>query len=43
MHALGSCLFNNVSFLSLLTLTRSVINFADLPAILVSELGYIYI
>ena len=34
--ALGSCLFNNVSFVSL---TPSVNGFAELPATLVSELG----
>ena len=39
--ALGSCLFNKVSFLSyFLTLTPSVNDFAELPAILVSELDY---
>ena len=38
--ALGSCLFNNVSFLTyFLTLTPSVNDFAELPATLVSKLG----
>ena len=33
MHALGSCLFDNVSFLSyFLTLTPSMNDFAELPA-----------
>ena len=39
-RSFGSCLFNNVSFLSyFLILTPSVIGFAELPATLVSELG----
>ena len=38
--ALGSCLFNNVSYLSyFLILMPSVNGFAELPATLVSELG----
>ena len=38
--AIGSCLFNDVLFLSyFLTLTPSVNGFAELPAILVSEHG----
>ena len=37
---LGSCLFNNVSFLIyFLTLTPPVNGFAELPAILVCKLG----
>ena len=40
LGALGSCLFNNMSFLSIfLTLTPSVNGFAELPATLVSKLG----
>ena len=41
VRATGSCLLNNMSFLSffLYTLTTSVNGFAELPAILVSELG----
>ena len=36
---MGSCLFNNVSFLSyFLNLTPSVYGFTELPATLVSEL-----
>ena len=38
--ALGSCLFNNVSFLScFLILTSSANGFAEQPATLVNELG----
>ena len=41
--AMGSCPFNNVSFLSfflyVLTLTLSLNGFAEMPATLVSELG----
>ena len=37
---MGSCLFNNVSFLSyFLPLTFSVNGFVELPATLISELG----
>ena len=42
MGALGSRLFNNMSFLSYfltLSLTPSVNGFAELPTIVVSELG----
>ena len=36
--AWGSCLFNNVSFVSyIITLTPSVNGFAELPATLISE------
>ena len=39
-RALGSCLYNNVSFFSyFLILTPSVNGLAELPAALVSELG----
>ena len=37
---MGTCIFNNVSFLSyFLTLTSSVNGVVDLPATLVGELG----